>query len=303
MTNRHTPPSIRMKLMSALASASTLAALSLNSAPAIAENKTYALVSVIGDRVSFSKQKKSTGTHLEPVERSTLKVNEAMAIDAAVLRGLDRILGRAEPQSSRVFLKVNAPHLQDVAPAQRNAAALDFLVSQLRDMPQRMQWDRIYVVTPNYRYSDLPGLGSKLSGVGLYVQPLKNEGLNNPLDIDMSAHAGEFETINEDGKPNERASDIYVAMYFVTQLMVLDARTLQVIDTKDSITQQKIYDFRWTAIDLAAAMKPEILATRMESFVERAAARSMVETLGTGGVSVGELKQVEPAPAAAVPRH
>jgi hypothetical protein len=270
-------------------------------APAFADGKTYALVSLVGDRVSFSKQKKSTGTHLEPIERATVKVNDTMAIDAAVLRGLDRILGRAEPDAKRIFLRVTAPQLQEIRPSERNEAALDFVTGQLRNLPQRAHWDRIYVVTPSYRYSDLPGLGSKINGVGVFVQPLTGVTSENPLDIVPATQSGEFETIDENGKPNERGSDIYVALYFVTQLTVLDAHTLQVIETRENITQQKIYDFNWTAIDLSAAMKPEVLAARMESFVERAAARSMYEVLGTGAVTSGELKPVETRPAAPPP--
>lgn len=41
-------------------------------------------------------------------------------------------------------------------------------------MPQRAEWDRIVVVTPHYRGFERAGLGSKLHGVGIFVQDLND---------------------------------------------------------------------------------------------------------------------------------
>ena len=278
--------------IAALVSAGNFAAHAADEPAPAPPSKVSALVSVVGDRLSFARQKKSTGTSVEPMERASAKVSDPMAIDGAVLRGVDRILGRAEPDVQRIFLKVHVPELQTVEPQRRNEASLAAVIAQLQPIAQRQQWDRIYVVTPDYRYSELPGLGSKLHGVGIYVQPLSSERLEDVLQATASS-ASEFETVNEDGKPNVRGSDVYITLYFVTRIHVLDAKTLKVIESRPHIYHQKIYDFNWTAIDLMQAMPPEKFAARMEQFVERASSASMIDTLGSGAVSAGELK-VEP---------
>jgi hypothetical protein len=90
----------------------------------------------------------------------------------AVLRGMDRVIDRREPQSTRVFLRLSPGQLDDVPVHQREQAALDRLRNALQALPQRKDWDEIIVITPHYRFSEMQGLPSKLHGVGIYFNNL-----------------------------------------------------------------------------------------------------------------------------------
>ena len=83
-----------------------------------------------------------------------------------------------------------------------------------------------------------------------------------------------------------------MAPYFYTQLWILDAKTLTVLDTEERYDYQKIYDWRWTANDVQRNFSPEQMADTVQAFVERSAARATREAVGT--VTVGEPKLVNP---------
>lgn len=85
------------------------------------------------------------------------------------MRGLDRVLDRRFPNTDRVFMRLNPAQLDGVPPHEREHVALERLITELRRMPQRAEWDRIVVVTPHYRGFERAGLGSKLHGVGIFV--------------------------------------------------------------------------------------------------------------------------------------
>ena len=132
---------------------------------------TYALVSAIGSTMSFVRLKKNVGSHLEPYQRFELDV-PGTAVDAAVLRGLERVILQEDPTAQRVYLKLNPKELEATYAYQHGEVAIGKLVSAFEKMPQRKDWYRIVVVTPRYVNSEREGLGAKLHGIGVYVRPI-----------------------------------------------------------------------------------------------------------------------------------
>lgn len=256
--------------------------------------KTIALVSAVGDQINYVRQRMQTGTHFEGYRRATLNIDDR-SIDAAVLRGLDRVIARRHPDSQRVLLRLSSGQLDGVQPEHRERVALEKLRAELAKLPQRDKWDQIIVLTPYYRMSEMRGLASKLHGVGIYVQGMDT----NIGDFGNAVTGGQLsvegaETKLPDGKPGVRSSK-YIALYAYTQIWVLDAKTLAVVKNEPWMFDEKIYDPLSPVLDVAKMLSPEQLAERFEAFTERAAGRALAQTMPM--VEAGELRQVGPAPA------
>jgi hypothetical protein len=197
-----------------------------------------------------------------------------------VLRGMDRVLARTDPDSDRVFMRLNPNQLADVAPYEREQAALDRLTAELARMPQRQHWDRIFVVTPHYLGGERSGLASKLQGVGIYIQ-------------DLESNLAEYDVVEPDGRPGLKRRARYVALYYYATLWILDAQTLAVIDSQPWLLDEKIHDSNAGTLHVGDSLPADLLAGRIETFVEAASSKSLTRTLG-GRVEPGELK-VQPA--------
>ena len=264
-------------------------------APPAAPAKTYALVSAVGDRVTYVQQRMQTGTSFEGYNRTTVLVNDR-SIDAAILRGMDAVIGRREPQSQRVFIRLTPGKLDTIPAEKRERAALEQLTAELQKLPQRAQWDRIFVITPHYRYGERRGLASKLHGVGVYIQGLATNLTSGALEGATGTTTGAVlnvegdETRLPDGSPGTR-SKRYVALYAYTQMWVLDAKTLKVLANEPWLFDEKIYDPLSDAIDVAKQLSPDQLAARFESFTERAAGRALAQTVPI--VEAGEPRVVD----------
>jgi len=265
-------------------------------APEAPRPRTYALVSAVGDQFQYVSRRPSTGTNLEPFRRFTAKVPGG-ALDRAVLRGLDRTVAANDPGSERLFLSLNPAEMESVRPADREKVAIGKVISALEPMKQREGWDKIFVVTPNWRFGEVNGLASKLGGIGVFIQPLERRTGNIDLDANLAGFA-EAETVTPDGKPTSSA--IYVAPFFYTKLWVIDPKTLQVIDSEERFDFRKIYDPNWTATTLERNFTPEQLAEQVETFVERSSSRALREAIGvvtvTDPKAVDETKSAPAAP-------
>jgi hypothetical protein len=254
---------------------------------------TYALISAIGGELNFVRQRMQTGTSLGAYERKAVELPDR-ALDNAVLRGLDRSVARRDPGSQRVFLRLRPAELREVAPAEREALALRRLQEELAKLPQRAGWDKIVIVAPHYAIGGGNGMAERLHGIGVYVQ-----GIDSGRDAFESAFSG-YEAINpQTGRPNERATERFVAVYLQTRLWVLDAASLQVEHTDTWSFEQKFFDPDSTAVNVAASIPADLLAERLETFIEESSGRALARTVGT--VSPGELRPADP-PAAPTAR-
>lgn len=240
----------------------------------------YALASAIGGQLSRVVANPSVGTHTDPYERVTLRITDH-SLDAMVLRGLDRVVARHAPDSERVFMRLNPLVLDDVPPVEREKVAFERLTAEISRWPQRHQWTRIVIVTPHYRAFERNGLGSRLHGVGLFVQNLEN--------------LVEYDVVEPDGTPGAQKRNRYVALYYYATVYVLDAKTLEVIESQPWLIDEKIHDSKSDAIHVGNQLDANRLAERIEVFAERASNTALARTL-RGTVEVRPIRPVgEPA--------
>lgn len=248
--------------------------------PSADKPSVIAMVAAVGDQVSYSRQRSSAGTHIDPTYRKTLTI-PTQALNAAVLKGLDRALEREEPGSKRFFLLWNTPvetaeALKAAYGEQRNLLLWEALLAQLRELPQRMAWDRIEAVLPRYARNERDGMGTKLGGIGFYVQPLKNimVELQENGDAITTENEGSSQTIDpKTGKKGNYAT--FVAPYFYFDRITLDARTLQVLARTSHFDNVKYHDPNSTAIDVADQMPVAEMFTRLATLMEQSAYRSV----------------------------
>lgn len=253
-----------------------------------------ALVSAIGDQIDLVRQRPSTGSHLEPYSRRKLAIN-GQALNYAVLRGLNRAIGEAEPLAQRVLLRWSMPAdtttAVEAAPAhQREAIVLAALTGYLQALPERAQWDRIEVIVPSYFQADIKGMGRKLVGLGIYVQPLANTRVlfddNGEMEVIDSEAEGDHRTVNPNGGETAAAST-YVAPYMYFQRLTLDARTLAVLARKKQFDNTKYKDPNASALDVSQQMPLATMVGKLLEVAERSAYTSV-----RGKVS--EVKASEP---------
>src|SRR5262249_16835924 len=131
----------------------------------------YALVSAIGTEFNVVRQRPHVGSNLSPYRRYTVPATDT-SVDAAVLRGLDRAVATEDPGSERVFMRLNPDEVKDVYPYQRGEVLQGKVMQALATMPERKNWHRIILVTPRFLNVEREGMGPKLHGIGVYIQPL-----------------------------------------------------------------------------------------------------------------------------------
>ena len=259
----------------------------LAQAPAAEKPKVYALVSAIGSEITVVRQRRDVGSNLEPYRRYKVPV-PGMDMDAAVLRGLDRAVASDDPESKRLFFRLSPEQITGVAGYKRGEVLSAKALAALEAMPERKDWDRIILVAPRYLNVEREGIGPKLHGIGVYIQPLGRGGRSGEDDIESALDP---ETVSPDGQKGN--SYKYVAPYFYAQLWVIDAKTMKVLETNDRYDFQRIYDPRSTAIDVAQQMPADVLSNMVEKFVERASARALNDQQGE--VIIKEPRLISPS--------
>ena len=259
-------------------------------AAVISTAKTFALVSAVGDQFQYVRQKESVGSHLENFTRQTLNVPDQV-LNHAVLRGLDRAVAAEYPDSNRIFMAVRADASITQASAQdREALTMKRVLDLMEANPARKDWDQIIVVVPKWLMSERKGMGSKLTGIGIYVQPL------GPLvdGFDDGLLADEVETTDRENTRSRR----FVAPFFYVQVTTLDAKTLKVIKSESRFDYRKIVNKDSSALDVMAAFTPEQLASHVERFVETSALRSVSNQ--SSSVEIGTVRTLPTPPPAEV---
>ena len=259
-------------------------------AAVISTAKTFALVSAVGDQFQYVRQKESVGSHLENFTRQTLNVPDQV-LNHAVLRGLDRAVAAEYPDSNRLFMAVRADASITQASAQdREALTMKRVLDLMEANPARKDWDQIIVVVPKWLMSERKGMGSKLTGIGIYVQPL------GPLvdGFDDGLLADEVETTDRENTRSRR----FVAPFFYVQVTTLDAKTLKVIKSESRFDYRKIVNKDSSALDVMAAFTPEQLASHVERFVETSALRSVSNQ--SSSVEIGTVRTLPTPPPAEV---
>jgi hypothetical protein len=257
--------------------------------PVAAPPRTIALVAAVGDQFTRVRQKQQVGSHLENFTRDVVQMPD-QSLNMAVLRGLDKAVAADEPNSRRVLLALTVePEAEKVLPVEREQRTLAKLTQALKDMPQRQEWDEIIAVTPKWLLSERQGMGGKLSGIGLYVQPLEN----NLRSITSSSlqTSGSQQNVETPDREDTKSS-VYVAPYFYVIVTTFDAKTMRVIKSEARHDYRKMYDPKSTAIDVEKSFSPEQMAEAVTDFVETSTLRAVSKADRSGNVEVRQPKEV-----------
>jgi hypothetical protein len=253
--------------------------------------KKIALVSMVGDEFTVVTQKPQTGSNIiDNYARRTIKV-PGQGVNMSVLRGLDQAVGREYPDSERILLAI--PHKEDGLPdnpQEREAAAYERAVSLLRPMTERQNWDQIILVTPRWLFNARMGMATKLSGIGLYVQPIESAKMQSESGQNLMNELGL--TLEEETDTATRGktarSQTYLAPYFYAVVTTLDAKTLNVIKREERYDFRKLSNPDSTAVRVTQSFEPEQLAGLIDKFIETAALRSVTDKRGS--VEIGTVK-------------
>jgi hypothetical protein len=264
-------------------------------APAPTKKPIIALVSTLGDQITYVRQKESTGSNIIDNNNRQIIKTPNNGLNKMVLRGLERATNETHPGSEYVYITLNPMELEGVLPQNREEVALGKLVTALEKIPERANWDKVIVATPKYLQSEYSGMGPKLHGFGVYVQPLESarlDGTDSPLDgVDLNAQ-NESQTATPSGK--RARSKTYVAPFAYIQVWTLDAKTLRVISKNARHDFVKLSDPESAALRIEKQVTPEFLAARMDRLIERSV------TMAAGGkdpnavIDIGEIKVVTP---------
>ena len=143
-----------------------------------------------------------------------------------MLQSLDEAVRDLDPASKRIYLALPAPQMDGVAPGLREETAIGLVAAELQKMPQRLEWDRIFVVTPAYSTFERSGMAAKLQGLGVFTQPLQSN--YGEFTGDASRDMGGDGVVTPDGK--DARSSVYQAPYSYIEVWVLDPKTLTVLE-------------------------------------------------------------------------
>jgi len=286
-----------------LVAATAAAAASADATPHPVSPPTVALIAAIGDRVDVVRQLKRSSGRAEPYARKTLRVS-GQTLNYAVLRGLDKALTEDEPDARHVLLQWDMPAAVAAKLATANAGArrdmvIAALVQHLSSLPERQGWDRIDAIVPAYQDQDRQGLGTRLGGIGVYVQSQ----VRQDFDIDGMAGGeaagivtsedadGDYRTVNP--RTGETAhSPTYLAPYMGFERLSFDARTMALLKHESHFEHTKYADPDSTALDVGSQMSGSALIGKLVESVERSAYRAVRPV--TQSVTVTEPKAVTP---------
>ena len=246
-----------------------------------AKAKTIGLLAAVGDQFSYVRQKESVGSNLEPFIRQNITAPDQL-LNRMVLKGMDKAVAAEYPGAEVVMmtLRPDPPELK-ILPQDREAHTMGRVMTMLQSYPARMAWDEILVVTPKWLMSERKGMGSKLSGIGIYVQPLGSG--KDAMEEDSLE-----EEVRDAGENQKMRSKKFVAPFFYIQVTVLDAKTLKVLRKDERYDYRKIINSDSAALDVQASFTPEQLGAELERFVETASRKLVVDR--PGSVEVGPVK-------------
>lgn len=255
----------------------------------------YALLSAVGTRFEVIHAQQQTGTHLESTQREAYRIG-GNVLNRLVLQGLDRAVMGLDPDSRRIYLSMD-PNWNSRYGRARPDNLPESILAQLREM-DRTSWDRLLVAVPAQRVVDGEGLGKRIQGMGIYVQPLcqsdtGTRGRIGSCDTGFRPPAGpEART----PKGETMAANTFVAPYSFIEVWVLDPRTLDVIDRTTQYTHRKLADNSGNITGIVSGFHDEFLATQIVDVVQQAANAAVEDAGLRGKVQVNEKGPIPAAP-------
>jgi len=259
--------------------------------PAPARPATYALVAAVGAQFTAVHEVQHVGSHLSPYRRDFLEAPDNI-LNKLVLHSLDNAIAKMEPASKRVYLAVATRRPRSETHSME-MAAFEAVVAELRGMSERAQWDRIVVATPAYRTAARDALPGRLQGLGIVTQGLC-QGQWAHCDSGTIPRSAGQAAVTPEG--DSITATRYVAPYMSIRVSILDARTLQVIESHDVFRHEKIYDPQSKTMDMNESIPKRVLAMRIVELVEQATSEALMASPLRGKVEVRERGEVKDAP-------
>jgi hypothetical protein len=249
--------------------------------------KVYALVASVGDQFNFIREEKSTGTNLSPFKRQQVQVpgNE---LNKLVLASLDQSVAKTDPQSERLFIAMSPPGVRKEALV--GEALVDWVIEQLKAMPQSKDWDRVLLATQGYRVMARERMPSRLRGMGVFAQPLC-QGDPDSCERGWTPFTG-AEAVTPEGERIQ--ANHFVAPYSLIDVWVIDPKTMTVVDRGEAHEHTKMYDPKSAAIDIYANIETKVMAERIVGLVQSSVAAAVADAEGRGTVDVRMTKEVKP---------
>jgi hypothetical protein len=256
--------------------------------------RVYALVAAIGEQFSTVRAFATTGTHLSPYRRETSEVPNNI-LNRFALHSLDKAITAIEAASTRIYLSLPAAQMDGIAPSKRESVAIGAIVAALEKTPQRLEWDRIVVVTPAYRALDQDGLPSQLQGFGIFSEPRCQAGCDFRRP-DIGEPPGGVEALTSEDK-TIRARTFLAPFSYVT-VWVLDPKTLAVLDKQQSFDNQKLAEPEYKPrLDLTNGDAQKYLLGRIANLIELSVGAAVMHSeinLRHGDVRVSPIREINP---------
>lgn len=247
--------------------------------------RVYAIIAAVGEQftVMFKVSKVAMGTNIAPnYSRKSVAVKDNI-LNRYVLHSVDAAIARADPDSKRIFMTLRAKDMDAGSASERESVALDEIITDLKGMPEREEWDRIVLVTPAYKAFEYNGVGGRLAGFGVFYNPLGGR-----------IYDGE-DSETPDGKFIR--SWKYTAPFSLIDIWVLDPKTLKVLDKQQRYDNVKVFDPLSDDLYISGNVSPKILFDKFSRLVDRSVAaavdRSAILTR-RGVINVGDVKEVKP---------
>lgn len=259
----------------------------------VGATKKIAVLAAVGDQMQLVRRRLGVGSNLEPFVRQWVTVPD-QTLNKMVLRGMDQAISAEYPNAEVLYLMLTPDAKErELRADQREAATLRRALAMLEPIEARKAWDEIYVVSPKWLFPENAGMASKLTGIGIFIQPIESarnaeELFESGLAVDVDG-----EQVRDLGKFKQSRSQTYVAPFFYMKVTVLDAKTLRVIRTDERYDFRRLINSDSTALNVAASIPPDLLADQLTQFVEASARRLVVDRPGT--IDIGPLRAT-PAP-------
>jgi len=263
---------------------------SIGLAAGAAEPRSYALVSAMGDVFMATHEVRQTGSHLTPYRYNAIDAPDNI-LNRLVLAGLDEAIGKMEPTSARTHLAVAVKRPR--TNTARDDEALTAVQVQLRDRPERSQWDRVIVATPAYMVHRTDAMAKRTKGIGVFMQPLcqSEQGPCGMRGDGLTSSAAE-KVQTPDGQ--QIKANQFVAPYVFVKIWILDPRTLEVTDSQEVFDYVKLWDPKADTMDLSEVIPKRELAKKIVELAMHATEEAVKRTELRGTVEVkdkGEVKE------------
>jgi hypothetical protein len=250
--------------------------------------KVYALVASVGDQFNLIHEEMSTGSNVSPFKRKTVTVpgNE---LNKLVLHSLDQSLAKTDPGSERLFIAMTPPGVRKEALV--GEALVDWVMEQLKAMPQHQDWDRVLLATQGFRVQARERLPNRLSGMGIFAQPLCQ---SDPASCERGwTPTTGAQAVTPEGE-NIQANH-FVAPYSLIDVWVIDPKTMTVIDRGEAHEHTKMFDPKSASLNMFTNVDNKVMADRIVGLVASSVAAAVADAEGRGTVDVRMTKEVKPS--------